>query len=63
MKKLINIGFDSLSVQESFSFMTASLDKLVSLTKYDNTDDKEKSKWILKENWQKKLDVVKRMKF
>ena len=38
--KFINIGFDSLSVKESFSFRTASLDKLVSMTKYDNTDEK-----------------------
>ena len=36
----INIGFDSLSVKDIFSFITASLDKLVSMTKYDNTDEK-----------------------
>ena len=39
-EKFINIGFDSLSVKDSFSFITASLDKLVSMTKYDNTDEK-----------------------
>ena len=48
----INIGFDSLSVKDSFSFITASLDKLVSMTKYDNTDEKDKSKWILRDHWQ-----------
>ena len=51
-EKFINIGFDSLSIKDSFSFITASLDKLVSLTKYDNTDEKDKSKWILRDNWQ-----------
>ena len=48
----INIGFDSLSVKDSFSFITTSLDKLVSMTKYDNTDEKDKSKWILRDHWQ-----------
>ena len=51
-EKFINIGFDSLSGKDSFSFITASLDKLVSLTKYENTDEKERSKWVLRENWQ-----------
>ena len=50
--KFINIGFDSLSVKDSFSFRTASLDKLVSMTKYDDTDEKDKSKWILRDHWQ-----------
>ena len=50
--KFINIGFDSLSVQDSFSFITASLDKLVSMTKYDDTDEKDKRKWILRDHWQ-----------
>jgi len=31
-EKFINIGFDSLSVKHGFSFITASLDKLVSMT-------------------------------
>ena len=47
-----SIGFDSLSVKDSFSFITASLHKLVSMTKYDNTDEKDKSKWILRDHWQ-----------
>ena len=51
-EKFINIGFDSLSVKDSFSFITASLDKLVSMTKYDNTDEKERRKWVLRDNWQ-----------
>ena len=51
-EKFINIGFDSLSVKDSFSFITASLEKLVSMTKYDNTDEKERSKWVLRDNWQ-----------
>ena len=51
-EKFISIGFDSLSVKDSFSFITASLDKLVSMTKYDNTDEKERSKWVLRDNWQ-----------
>ena len=50
--KSINIGFDSLIVKDSFSFRTASLDKLVSMTKYDNTDEKDESKWILRDHWQ-----------
>ena len=49
--KFINIGFDSLSVKDSFSFITASLDKLVSMTKYDNTDEQDRSKWIWRDNW------------
>ena len=40
-EKFINIGFDSLSVKDSFSFITASLDKLVSMTKYDDTNEKD----------------------
>ena len=51
-EKFINIGFDSLSVKDSFSFITASLDKLVSMTKYDNTDEKDRRKWVLRDNWQ-----------
>ena len=50
--KSITIGFDSLIVKDSFSFRTASLDKLVSMTKYDNTDEKDESKWILRDHWQ-----------
>ena len=41
-EKFINIGFDSLSAKDSFSFITASLDKLVSMTKYDNIDENDK---------------------
>ena len=61
----INIGFDSLSVKDSFSFITASLEKLVSMTKYDNTDENERSKWVLRDNWQSnfryssKNDIIK----
>ena len=51
-EKFINIGFDSLSAKDSFSFITASLDKLVSMKKYNNTDEKDRSKWILRDNWQ-----------
>ena len=64
-EKFINIGFDSLSVKDSFSFITASLEKLVSITKYDNTDEKERSKWVLRDNWQSnfrnssKNDIIK----
>ena len=64
-EKFINIGFDSLSVKDSFSFITASLEKLVSITKYDNTDEKERSKWVLHDNWQSnfryssKNDIIK----
>ena len=54
-EKFINIGFDSLSVKDSFSFITASLDKLVSMTKYDNTDEKDRRKWVLRDNWQSNL--------
>ena len=50
-EKFINIGFDSLSVKDSFSFIAASLDELVSMTKCDNTDEKDRSKWILRANW------------
>ena len=64
-EKFINIGFDSLSVKDSFSFITASLEKLVSMTKYDNADEKDRSKWVLRENWQNnfryssKNDIIK----
>ena len=64
-EKFINIGFDSLSVKDSFSFITASLEKLVSMTKNDNTDEKERSKWVLRDNWQSnfryssKNDIIK----
>ena len=67
-EKFINIGFDSLSVKDSFSFITASVDKLVSIvsmTKYENTDEKERSKWVLRDNWQSnfryssKNDIIK----
>ena len=64
-KQFINIWFDSLSVKGSFSFITASLDELISMTKYDNTDEKDNSKWISRENRQSnfryssKDDVVK----
>ena len=64
-EKFINIGFDSLSVKDSFSFITASLEKLAALTKYDNTDEKDKRKWVLKDNWQNnfrycgKNDIIK----
>ena len=54
-EKFINIGFDSLSVKGSFSFITASLDELISMTKYDNTDEKDNSKWISRENRQSKF--------
>ena len=64
-EKFINIGFDSLSVKDSFSFVTASLEKLVSMTKYDNTDEKDRRKWVLRDNWQSnfryssKNDIIK----
>ena len=51
-EKFINIGFDSLSVKDSFSFISAPIDKLVSMTKYDNTDEKDRRKWVLRNNWQ-----------
>ena len=64
-EKFINIGFDSLSVKDSFSFITASLDRLVPMTKYDNTDEKDRRKWVLRDNWQSnfryssKNDIIK----
>ena len=51
-EKFINIGFDSLSVKDSCSFIAASLDELVSMTKYENTDAKNIRKWVLRDNWQ-----------
>ena len=53
--KIVNIGFDSLTVKDSFSFITASLDKLASMTKFDNTDEKITRKWVLRDNWQRAL--------
>ena len=50
-EKFINISFESLSVKDTFGFVTASLDKLVSMSKYDNTDEEDKSKWVLREDW------------
>ena len=40
-----------MSVKDTFGFLTASLDKLVSMSKYDNTDEEDKSKWLLREDW------------
>ena len=39
-------------MKDSFSFITASLDKLVSMTKYENTDEKDRRTWVLRDNWQ-----------
>ena len=50
-EKFINIGFESLSVKDTFGFLTASLDNLVSMSKYGNTDEEGKSKWLLRDNW------------
>ena len=53
-QKCINIGFENLSVKDTSGFKSASLDKLVSMTKYDNTDEKDRSKcgkWIWRDNW------------
>ena len=64
-EKFINISFEILSVKDTFWFLTASLDKLVSMSKYDSTDDDDKSKWLLRENWKdnfrfsSKNDVIK----
>ena len=64
-EKFINIGFDSLCVKDSCSFITASLDKLISMTKYDNTDAKDRRKWVLPDTWQSnfrsssKNDIIK----
>ena len=58
-EKIANIGFDSLTVKDSFSFITASLDKLASMTKFDNTDEKITRKWVLRDNWQRVIfDIV-----
>ena len=56
--KSITIGFYSLIAKDSFSFGTASLDKLVSMTKYDNTDEKDESKWILRATGKVTVDTV-----
>ena len=64
-EKFINIGFDIFSVKDSFSFITASLDKLISMTKFNNTDEKDRSKWMLRDDWQSnfryssKNDIIK----
>ena len=52
-EKFINTEFDSLSVKDSFSFITASLDKLVSMTKYDKQIKQDKNKWVLREKRQR----------
>ena len=62
-EQFINIGFESLSVKDSFGFLTASLDKLVSLTKYENTDEKDKDKWVLRQNWQSNFRYSSRNNF
>ena len=65
VNNLFNISFESLSVKDTFGNLTASLDKLVSMSKYDNTDEEDKSKWLLRENWKdnfrfsSKNDVIK----
>ena len=38
-EKFINIGFESLGAQDTFWFLTASLEKLVSMSKYDDEED------------------------
>ena len=50
-QKCIKIGFEILSEKDTSGFKSASLDKLVSMTKYENTDEKEQSKWIWRDNW------------
>ena len=64
-EKFLNIGFDIFSVKDSFSFITASLDKLIPMTKFNNTDEKDRSKWMLRDDWQSnfryssKNDIIK----
>ena len=64
-EKFINIGFDIFSVKDTFSFITASLDRLISMTKFNNTDEKDRSKWMLRDDWQSnftyssKNDIIK----
>ena len=41
-EKFINIGFDSSSLKDGFNFIAASLDELVSMTKWANTAEKDK---------------------
>ena len=60
-EKFINIGFDSLSVRDSFSLITASLDKLVSMTKYDNTDEKIEENGYCVIAGEVNLDIVAKM--
>ena len=57
-QKFINIGFDTLSVKDTSGCKSASLDKLVSMTKTDNTDEKDESKWILRATGKGTVDTV-----
>ena len=40
-EKNVTFAFQRLSFKDSFAFLTASLDKLVGLTKYENYDPKK----------------------
>ena len=60
-EKFVTFGFKRLSFKDSFSFLTASLDKLVGLTKYENYDPKKaKEELTMSDEWDKRFKFRKR---
>jgi predicted nucleic acid-binding Zn ribbon protein len=60
-EKFVTFGFKRLSFKDSFSFLTASLDKLVGLTKYENYDPKKaKEELTMSDEWDKRFKFSKR---
>ena len=65
----LRISFESLSVKDIFGSLIVSLDKLILMSKYDNTDEEDKNKWLLREHWKdnfrfsSKNDLIKSEKY
>lgn len=58
-KKFVTLGLKRLSFKDSFSFLTASLDKLVGLTKYENYDaNKTKEELTMSDEWDRRFKFV-----
>ena len=56
-EKFITFGFKNLCFKDSFSFLSASLDKLVKLTKYE--DGQKRENWEMKFKYSKRNPYVK----
>ena len=51
-EKFITFGFQHLQVKDSFSFLTSSLEKLVAISKYDDSDKPNKNEWKIRDGWE-----------